>query len=392
MSISVRVSFLVLISVLLPMSVAIAQGDKVRAVGDIKTELAEIEKKLADLRVQAKVNAKAADEKDATARKEYDAAVAQAQARYKEAKNQLDEQAKKAGVDGFAGLFPDKRKAEILKSIDQERKRIEAERSEAIAKARARYEQAIAQSKAQAKTDKKQADREEAELKKQRTRLNAEMKTARKSGETVKKAQAKTRARDIHDKKAQLRKEYREEAAERKLKSKALAEAKKKEKAQARARKKVEAQERKRADAEYKKVKAEVKQELARAKEKLKADLKANRKSLVESKTDRGSQIRAEYDQAVAQAKLKLKLAKVRGTHPGFELFEDTSPRFIVKEIRVGGNSLIPTEQLLKDLPVAYPVSEEDPEKGAVERLYDFRVFHEILLNPDFPSKLVQNN
>ena len=68
MSISVRVS--VLISVLLPMSVAIAQGGKVRAVGDIKTELADIEKKLADLQAKTKINAKAADEKDAAARKE----------------------------------------------------------------------------------------------------------------------------------------------------------------------------------------------------------------------------------------------------------------------------------------------------------------------------------
>lgn len=60
---------------------------------------------------------------------------------------------------------------------------------------------------------------------------------------------------------------------------------------------------------------------------------------------------------------------------------EDTSPRFVVKELQISGNNLMSTTKLLEKLPLAYKVSvrRNDTE---VEETYDFRVLHEIIVDP----------
>lgn len=60
---------------------------------------------------------------------------------------------------------------------------------------------------------------------------------------------------------------------------------------------------------------------------------------------------------------------------------EDTSPRFVVRELRINGNDLISTAKLLKKLPLVYNVSVREGET-TVEKTYDFRVFHEIIVDP----------
>jgi hemolysin activation/secretion protein len=60
---------------------------------------------------------------------------------------------------------------------------------------------------------------------------------------------------------------------------------------------------------------------------------------------------------------------------------EDTSPRFLVKEIKISGNTLVSTAELLENLPVVYTVSVQKDE-AAAEESYDFRVLHEIILDP----------
>ena len=60
---------------------------------------------------------------------------------------------------------------------------------------------------------------------------------------------------------------------------------------------------------------------------------------------------------------------------------EDTSPRFAVKEVYVSGNSLISTAELLEHLPLAYKVSVRRDDT-TVEESYDFRVLHEIIVEP----------
>ncbi|MDT8303303.1 MAG: ShlB/FhaC/HecB family hemolysin secretion/activation protein [Sedimentisphaerales bacterium] len=65
----------------------------------------------------------------------------------------------------------------------------------------------------------------------------------------------------------------------------------------------------------------------------------------------------------------------------GLTFPEDTSQRFLVKELRIGGNGLISTAKLLENLPLVYtlPVQKDDT---TVEQIYDFRVLHDVILNP----------
>jgi hemolysin activation/secretion protein len=61
---------------------------------------------------------------------------------------------------------------------------------------------------------------------------------------------------------------------------------------------------------------------------------------------------------------------------------EDATPCFDVKEFRINGNTLISTEQLLKDLPLVYNDSEKTLEDAKSGDLYDLRVIHDIIARP----------
>ena len=64
----------------------------------------------------------------------------------------------------------------------------------------------------------------------------------------------------------------------------------------------------------------------------------------------------------------------------GLTFVEEAGPRFLVKELRISGNTLISTAKLLEKLPLAYiPVQEDET---AVEKVYDFRVLRDIILYP----------
>jgi hemolysin activation/secretion protein len=95
----------------------------------------------------------------------------------------------------------------------------------------------------------------------------------------------------------------------------------------------------------------------------------------------------AETDTAAKKSELERALARLRETTeetarlPEFSFPEDTSPRFLVKELRISGNSLIPTAELFARLPMAYTVSVQKDET-TIEETYDFRVLRDIILNP----------
>ncbi len=65
----------------------------------------------------------------------------------------------------------------------------------------------------------------------------------------------------------------------------------------------------------------------------------------------------------------------------GLTFPEDTSQRFLVKELRISGNDLISTAKLLEELPFAYKISEQIDDT-VVEQVYDFRVLHDVILAP----------
>jgi hemolysin activation/secretion protein len=59
---------------------------------------------------------------------------------------------------------------------------------------------------------------------------------------------------------------------------------------------------------------------------------------------------------------------------------EDTSQRFLVKELRISGNNLVSTEELLEDMPLVYDLSKE--EGAAADEIYDFRALLDIVVEP----------
>lgn len=64
-----------------------------------------------------------------------------------------------------------------------------------------------------------------------------------------------------------------------------------------------------------------------------------------------------------------------------FTFPEDTTPRFLVKELRISGNTLISTAELLGKMPTVYTVSVKK-DGASIEEIYDFRALRDIILYP----------
>jgi len=60
---------------------------------------------------------------------------------------------------------------------------------------------------------------------------------------------------------------------------------------------------------------------------------------------------------------------------------EDTTSRFLVKELQISGNNLISTIELLEKLPTAYIVSIQEDDR-LVKQIYDFRVLRDLVRWP----------
>ncbi len=73
--------------------------------------------------------------------------------------------------------------------------------------------------------------------------------------------------------------------------------------------------------------------------------------------------------------------AEDKTSSAGLTFPEDTSQRFLVKELQIGGNGLISTAKLLENLPLAYTLTVQKGDT-TVEQIYDFRVLHDVILNP----------
>ena len=59
---------------------------------------------------------------------------------------------------------------------------------------------------------------------------------------------------------------------------------------------------------------------------------------------------------------------------------EDTSPLFVVKELRISGNNLVSTAEVLENMPLIYKPSAK--EGAAVDEIYDFRALLDIVVEP----------
>ncbi|MBN1806162.1 MAG: ShlB/FhaC/HecB family hemolysin secretion/activation protein [Sedimentisphaerales bacterium] len=76
-----------------------------------------------------------------------------------------------------------------------------------------------------------------------------------------------------------------------------------------------------------------------------------------------------------AKAKLEQDLSEI-------DLPEDKTRPINVKEILINGNTLLTTDELLADMPLIFNDSAEPLKTADSSSLYDFRVLHEIILDP----------
>jgi len=82
-----------------------------------------------------------------------------------------------------------------------------------------------------------------------------------------------------------------------------------------------------------------------------------------------------------AKAKLEERIAEI-------DLPQDTSTRMTAKELRITGNTLISTAKLFEKMPLIYNASDKPLEEAESSYLYDFRVLHDMILEPGEPRKV----
>ena len=67
---------------------------------------------------------------------------------------------------------------------------------------------------------------------------------------------------------------------------------------------------------------------------------------------------------------------------------EDTTTRLIVRELRISGNTLISTGELLEYMPAVYNASDQPLSRADSQYLYDLRTIQEIVLEPGQPREV----
>jgi hemolysin activation/secretion protein len=92
-------------------------------------------------------------------------------------------------------------------------------------------------------------------------------------------------------------------------------------------------------------------------------------------------QMRDEAKRAKREAHEKAK-TKLEQDISEIDLPEDRTRPIDVKEIRISGNTLLTTDELLADMPLIFNDSTEPLKEADSSNLYDFRVVHEIILDP----------
>ncbi|MHC4641110.1 MAG: ShlB/FhaC/HecB family hemolysin secretion/activation protein [Planctomycetota bacterium] len=80
--------------------------------------------------------------------------------------------------------------------------------------------------------------------------------------------------------------------------------------------------------------------------------------------------------------------AKLEETIADISLPADTTPRFTVKQLRISGNSLISADKIFEKMPLIYNASDKSLDQAESDSLYDFRVIHEIILEPGQPRQV----
>ena len=353
-----------------------------RQAKEIDTEKASLKRKLSQDRAK-----RAAEYKQAKARPQTKEARARLDAEYKQALRQLESEYKRAlaeleeKADAQAGQIAAakrgnkarlaeldakaKEQAKEIKTDEANLKRklsqdkneakkygvakLDADYKETLGRREAEYRETLARLKKKADD---QADDQAAQI--------AEAKRENKARLADLDARAKEQAKEIKTQEANLKRKLSQDKSEAKIYGIA------------------------KLDADYKdkigQFETEYKQVLARLEEK--ADAQAAEAA------EQRKQIEADYQKEVARINVRLRLRSQEAQLAELKLPEDTTPRITVRELRISGNSLVSTAELLKNMPLVYNASDKPLREADSEDLYVFRVLHDVIQQPGQPRQV----
>lgn len=100
------------------------------------------------------------------------------------------------------------------------------------------------------------------------------------------------------------------------------------------------------------------------------------------------AKVKREVAEKAGREALEKTRAKLQEHIAEIDLPEDTSPHLTVRQLHISGNSLISTAELLKNMPLIYNASDKPLRQADSNDLYDFRLLHDIILEPGQPRQL----
>ncbi|MFC1739161.1 ShlB/FhaC/HecB family hemolysin secretion/activation protein [Planctomycetota bacterium] len=89
-----------------------------------------------------------------------------------------------------------------------------------------------------------------------------------------------------------------------------------------------------------------------------------------------------------AEEKARAKRAKEEANIAALDLPEDNTTRFTARELRISGNTLIPTDELLEEIPSVYNASDKPVTEAESVYLFDLRAVKDVLLEPGQPHQV----
>jgi len=335
--------------------------EKARAAEEMKASREAADRAKREAAAQAKreaaAKAKAASEEKAGAAEEMKASREAAD----RAKREAAAQAKReTAVKAKSARAEKARAAEEMKDKREaadkaKREAADKAKREAAAKVKAEREEKARYAKLDAETRKRvQADIAQAESEK-RARIAGLDAKAKEQAKMTKVERSDLKSKYDRDK-AKLATEYKQAKAEA-GKNKARLDAENKEYKQKVAR----------LEAEYKEV-------LAKLADKADAQTAGN--------AAQKKQIQADYQEKVARINIRLRQQREALQIAKLGLPEDTTLRMAVREVNVSGNTLIKTDELLKDIPSIYNASDKPLDEAESAELYDLRVLQDIIMQP----------
>ena len=108
----------------------------------------------------------------------------------------------------------------------------------------------------------------------------------------------------------------------------------------------------------------------------------------IEAKREEAAKVKREAAEEARRESFAKTRANLEEEIAKLSLPQDTTPMFNVRQISISGNTLISTDDLLKNVPAIYNTSKKPLAKADSKDLYDFRVLQEVILQPGEPRQI----